>query len=118
MNQAHKRIQDAINNAPEFQDPLDALVERTAIDPTTPFAPEILERLRAMKAENFKSFELLRTELKKAGCRMGALDKAIDGNNDLRLLECPRTRPIFLSTWVTPRTCFIPRMGLASPILR
>ena len=82
MNQAHKRIQDAINNAPEFQDPLDAIVERIAIDPTTPFAPEILERLRAMKAEDFKSFELLRTELKKAGCRMGALDKAIDGNND------------------------------------
>jgi hypothetical protein len=35
----------AIDAAEELRDPLDRLVEKTAIDPGAPFAPDVLERL-------------------------------------------------------------------------
>jgi hypothetical protein len=36
-----------------------------------------LERLAALKREDRASFEALRAQLKKAGCRLTALDEAI-----------------------------------------
>ena len=66
----------AIAAAEEIPDPLDGLIERTADDPGAPFAPEVLERISAMKKEDRAGFEALRVQLKKAGCRVTALDKA------------------------------------------
>ena len=43
----------AIAAAEEIPDPLAGLIERTADDPGAPFAPEVLERLSAMKKAQF-----------------------------------------------------------------
>ncbi len=70
-------IADAIDAAEEVRDPLEGLVEKTAADPGAPFAPEVLERLAALKKDDRAAFEALRAQLKKAGCRVTALDEAI-----------------------------------------
>jgi len=70
-------IADAINAAEDIVDPLDGLAEKTTTDPGSPFEPEVLERLAALKKDNRASFEALRAQLKKAGCRVTALDEAI-----------------------------------------
>ncbi|MGD9541203.1 hypothetical protein [Methylocystis sp.] len=59
------------------KDPLDGLIGRASADPGAAFAPEALERLAALKRDNRAAFETLRTQLKKAGCRVTALDDAI-----------------------------------------
>ena len=53
------------------------LVEKTAADPGAPFTPEVLEALAALKKDDRAAFEALRAQLKKAGCRVTALDEAI-----------------------------------------
>ena len=70
-------ITDAIDAAEDIRDPLDGLVERTNVDPGAAFQPEVLERLPALKKEDRAAFESLRAQLKKAGCRVTALDEAI-----------------------------------------
>jgi hypothetical protein len=70
-------ICEAIDAAEEISDPLDGLVEKAASDPGAPFTPEILERLAALKKEDRAAFEVMRTKLKAAGCRVTALDQAI-----------------------------------------
>ena len=70
-------ILDAINAAEEFADPLDGVVEKSAEDPGAVFTPEVLQHLIGLKAEDRAAFEALRARLKKAGCRVTALDKAI-----------------------------------------
>ena len=70
-------ILDAIDAAEEIPDPLDGLVEKSAEDPGAAFTPEVLERLVALKAEDRAAFEALRAKLKKAGCRVTALDEAM-----------------------------------------
>ena len=70
-------ILDAIDAAEEIPDPLDGLVEKSAEDPGAAFTPEVLDRLVALKAEDRASFEALRARLKKAGCRVTALDEAM-----------------------------------------
>src|SRR5262249_23442710 len=70
-------ISAAIEAAEEIGDPLEGLVEKTAIDPGAAFTPEILERLMALKRDDRAAFEALRAQLKKAGCRVKALDDAI-----------------------------------------
>jgi hypothetical protein len=67
----------AIDAAEEVCDPLEGLVERTASDAGAAFAPEVLGRLAALKREDRAAFEALRAQLKKAGCRVTALDEAI-----------------------------------------
>ena len=57
------------------------MVERTASDPGAPFTPDVLARLAALKKEDRAAFESLRTQLKKAGCRVTALDDAIAEEN-------------------------------------
>jgi hypothetical protein len=66
-----------IDAAEDIRDPLDGLVEKSADDPGAPFVPDALERLAALKKEDRAAFEALRAQLKKAGCRLTALDKAI-----------------------------------------
>ncbi len=70
-------INSAINNAEEVVDPLEGLVEKTARDPGTPFLPNVLARLAALKKENRTAFELLRVQLKKVGCGLTTLDHAM-----------------------------------------
>jgi hypothetical protein len=70
-------ILDAINSAEDLADPLAGLVEKAASDPGAPFMPEALEALAALRQDNRAAFEALRSQLKKAGCRVTALDDAI-----------------------------------------
>jgi hypothetical protein len=70
-------IAGAIEAAEIFTHPLEGLVERSVIDPGAPFDPDALESIAALKKENPAAFELLRSQLKKAGCRVTALDEAI-----------------------------------------
>jgi hypothetical protein len=70
-------IAAAIDAAEELRHPLDGLVEKTNVDPGAPFAPDVLERLAALKKDDRGAFESLRAQLKDAGCRVTALDEAI-----------------------------------------
>ena len=72
-----KLVADAIDAAEEIRDPLEALAARSAADTGAAFMPEALERLAVLKKENRAAFETIRAQLKKAGCRVTALDKAI-----------------------------------------
>lgn len=77
------QIAAAIDAAEEIPDPLEGLVERVADDPGAAFEPDVLERLAELKKEDRAAFEVLRFKLKKAGCRVTALDEAImDENGD------------------------------------
>ena len=76
-NEPENLIAAAIDAAEDIRDPLEGLVERTATDPGAPFAPDTLERLAALKKDDRAAFEALRAQLKKAGCRVTALDEAI-----------------------------------------
>jgi hypothetical protein len=53
------------------------LVEKTTTDPGSPFEPDVLESLSALEKDDRAAFEALRAKLKKAGCRVTALDEAI-----------------------------------------
>jgi hypothetical protein len=98
-------IAEAIGAAEDIPDPLDGLVEKCAADPGTAFTPEVLERLANLKKEDRAAFELLRSQLKKAGCRVTALDEAIaeeSGDTGGRgpkqadiLIELARTAELF-----------------------
>ncbi len=74
---AENPIADAIDAAEEITDPLEGLVDRVASDPGAAFTPEVLERLAVLKQEDRAAFEALRARLKKAGCRVTALDDAL-----------------------------------------
>jgi hypothetical protein len=71
----------AMDAAEEIRDPLDGLVEKTTTDPGAPFATDALERLAALKKDDRAAFEALRAQLKKAGCRVTALEEAITQEN-------------------------------------
>lgn len=70
-------IAAAIAGAQDIPDPLAGLAQKTAVDPGAAFAPAVLEALAALKREDRAVFEALRSQLKKAGCRVTALDEAI-----------------------------------------
>ena len=70
-------IAAAIDAAEEFSGTLEGLIGRTSQDPGVPFAPEVLESLSALKREDRAAFENMRENLKKAGCRVTALDEAM-----------------------------------------
>jgi hypothetical protein len=74
-------IAEAIDGAEEMPDPLADLAKKTAADPGAPFMPDALEALAALKQNNRAAFEALRSQLKKAGCRVTALDDAIAEEN-------------------------------------
>jgi hypothetical protein len=71
------QIAATIEAAEAVVDPLDTLVERAADDAGTPFRPDVLQRLSALRAEDRSAFEALRAQLKRAGVRVTALDEAI-----------------------------------------
>jgi hypothetical protein len=70
-------IGSAIDAAEEIHDPLEGLEEKAKIDPGAPFASEVIERLLALKKEDRPAFELLRSKLKAASCRVTSLDEAM-----------------------------------------
>jgi hypothetical protein len=74
-------IAGVINAAEDVRDPMEGLVDRTSTDPGAPFAPDVLAGLAAMRKDDRAAFEVLRAELRKAGCRVTALDEAIDEEN-------------------------------------
>ena len=74
-------IAAAIDRAEEMPDPLAGLARQTESDPGAPFMPKALEALAALKHEDRAAFEKLRSQLKKAGCRVTALDDAIAEEN-------------------------------------
>jgi hypothetical protein len=76
-----KAIIDAIDAAEEIADPIDGLIEQCAADPGAAFTPEVLRRLGELKREDRAAFEALRAQLKRAGCRVSALDEAIIAAN-------------------------------------
>jgi hypothetical protein len=76
-NDTENLIAEVIDGAADIRDPLDGLVEQVRADPGAAFAPEVLERLAALKNEDRAAFEVLRSNLKKFGCRVAALDEAI-----------------------------------------
>ena len=77
VESARAKFRAADERAEGTDDTLDGLVERTALDPGAPFESETVERLARLKNDHTAAFERLREELKNAGCRIGALDKAI-----------------------------------------
>ncbi len=58
-------------------DALVGLVERAMDDPGAAFTPEALAAIVGLKKGDQPAFEVLRAQLKKAGCRVTALDEAI-----------------------------------------
>ena len=74
-------ITETIDAAEDFSNPLEGLIAQSADDPGAAFKPEMLEQLAALKKDDRAAFELLRSRLKKAGCRVTALDKAIAGES-------------------------------------
>ena len=89
-------ISAAIEAAEEIGDPLEGLVEKTAIDPGAPFAPDALERLAALKKDDPAGFERLRAQLKDAACRVTALDEAIAEENGDTGGRCPKQADILI----------------------
>ena len=76
-NEDLNSIYNDTDPAEGIRDPLDGLVERTASDPGAPFTPQVLERLVVLRGGNRAAYEALRVRLKKAGCRVAALDQAV-----------------------------------------
>jgi hypothetical protein len=58
-------------------DTLVGLVEKATNDPGAAFAPDVVACLIALKKNDRAAFEVLRAQLKEAGCRVTALDEAI-----------------------------------------
>jgi hypothetical protein len=75
--EAEDPVGAAIDDAEDISDPLDRIVERVAADPGAAFAPEVVERLAALKKDDRAAFETLRARLKDAGCRVTELDKVL-----------------------------------------
>ena len=62
------------------------LVAATTSDPGAPFAPDALGRLKKLRLTDCPEFERVRAQLKIAGCRMTALDRALDGGDQSHVL--------------------------------
>jgi len=74
---APEKLVNSLEGSDDIHDPIKDLVARTTDDLGWPFRPEVLERLVTLKKDCLASFEALRAQLKKAGCRVTALDEAI-----------------------------------------
>jgi hypothetical protein len=70
-----------INGAEDVIDPLEGLVDRLACNAGAAFEPAVLARLCELRKEDRSTFEELRVRLKKAGCRVTALDEAVAEKN-------------------------------------
>ena len=78
-------MRKAIEEARDFVDPLDDLVERARADPGAPFESEALEPLMRLRREDQPRFERFIARLKsETKCRIGELNKELSrlGSND------------------------------------
>ena len=100
-NEDLNSIFDEVDSVEEIADPLDGLVDRFAADPGAPFMPDVLARLCELRREDRAAFEGLRSRLKKAGCRVTALDDALVRT----WVKSPRT-----SAPNTPTSATMPRI--------
>ena len=91
-----EEITFAGTGAEESSDPLERLVDKTAGDPGAPFEPAMLERIAALKKENFAAYELLRSQLKEVGCRVTMLDRAVDEDNGDKSSTSPSQADILI----------------------
>lgn len=87
-----KLVAEAIDGAEELNDPLAGLARKTAVDSGAPFVPEVLQALAALRSGDRPAFEAMRSELKKAGCRLTALDDAIAEVNGMPGRRGPPTQ--------------------------
>ena len=69
---------------------LDDLVARTATDPGAPFTLDARKALLELRRKNRPAFEVLRAQLKKAGCRVGELDKVLGPTPKVKLVMVPK----------------------------
>lgn len=93
---AKDTILRAIETAEVVSDPLAGLVERTARNAGAPFATDVLQALAVLKRDEPAAFETLRANLKAAGCRVTALDAAIDGESSDRPARGPNQADILI----------------------
>jgi hypothetical protein len=114
--EAENTIAAAIDAAEDIRDPLEGLVERTKTDPGAAFVPPVVQRLVSLKKEDRAAFEVLRAELKTAGCRMSALDEAMDEENGIRVAAASHRRPTSLSNSLNQLSCSTHRTVRVSPI--
>lgn len=77
MSEKANPIADAVNDAEPVSDPLDDIAERTKSNPGAPFEPDALAAILALMNRDRAAFEVLRSELKSAGCRVASLDEAL-----------------------------------------
>lgn len=70
-------IADAVNEALDVLDPLDALVKRAATDPGAPFEPGNLQRLVDLRVRDPAGYQRVRAALVKEKIGISALEKAI-----------------------------------------
>jgi hypothetical protein len=78
VQQSSELAGEMVNEADHAHDLLNDLVEKAGEDPSAPFDPTALKQLASLKIVNLKAFEALREKLKSKGCRVTALDDAID----------------------------------------
>lgn len=70
-------VAQAIADAEIVSDPIGDLIESVGTDPGAALLPEALQALEALKTSDPGEFENVRARLKKAGCRISAVDKAL-----------------------------------------
>jgi hypothetical protein len=87
----------AIEAAEDICDPLEGLVEKTKINPGAPFTPEALERLATLKKDDRAAFEMIRAQLKDAGCRVTALDDALGEEDGDKGGRAPKQADILIN---------------------
>ena len=73
----------------------DALAAAALENPAAPFAPGVINDLAALKRADPFKFESLRTQLKKAGCRVTELGGLIAKAGGERSVGAHRPRPTF-----------------------
>jgi Toprim domain len=80
---AYEAVRKAIEDAEDFIDPLDDLVERAKLDRGALFESEVLKRLKEMRRDDRSQFERVMSRLKKeAQCPISELKKAISQSGD------------------------------------
>ena len=80
--EAERLIANTIDAAEVIRDPLEGLAEKTVADPGAAFAPEVLERLAALKQEDRAGFEALRSQLKKGRMRRRSTQSIAEENGE------------------------------------
>lgn len=76
------QISEIFSKAQKEISPLDGLIERSMQDHGAYLEPDVIEAMRDLKKNNLARFELLRSNLKKVGCRVSELDRLIADDTD------------------------------------